>query len=208
MAATKGKIVIISSPSGGGKTSICRKLLTSSQKRKGWQFSVSYTTRRPRPNERNKREYHFVRDSDFERLEKINYFAESARVHIYRYGTPRGPIDRVIKGGGVMILDVDVQGAKSIREAYPDAIAIFIAPPSLAELKRRLKGRGTETAAQRRMRFMTALKELKQFRKYDFDYLVINKDLATAVSQVKAIIESDSCRIEKIGKEQMKKITG
>ena len=117
-AKNRGKIVIISSPSGGGKTSICRKLLSPARRRKGWRFSVSYTTRLPRPGERNSRQYFFVNDSQFTRMEKENFFAESCRVHLYRYGTPCAPIDKIRKSGGVMVFDVDVKGARKLSDKY------------------------------------------------------------------------------------------
>jgi guanylate kinase len=197
----RGKIVIISSPSGGGKTSICRKLLTPARKRAGWTFSISYTTREKRRGERNGREYHFVTDQQFNRLVQKNFFAEHFRVHLYRYGTPRGPLEKVLRSGGVMLLDVDVQGAQKLHREYPSAITIFVLPPSLAALKRRLSKRGTETESQRQVRFENAKKELKFYRK--FEYLVVNKDLNTAVSQVLTIINAHDHRTDQIDLEQI-----
>ncbi|MFZ5980403.1 MAG: guanylate kinase [Candidatus Zixiibacteriota bacterium] len=194
-----GKIVIISSPSGGGKTSICRKLLSPTRRRQGWTFSVSYTTRKKRIGERNGREYHFVTDDKFGDLVKIDFFAEHFKVHLYQYGTPRGPLDRIRQKGGVIILDVDVQGAFKLRKEYPDAITIFISPPSIAELKRRLRRRGTETAEQLKVRFENAKKEMKLFDK--FDYVVINKELNVAIKQVLSIINAHECRTDNINKK-------
>jgi len=195
-----GKIVIISSPSGGGKTSICRKLLSPTRRRQGWTFSVSYTTRNKRIGERDSREYHFVTEEKFHELIKKDFFAEYFQVHLYHYGTPRGPLDRIRQKGGVIILDVDVQGAFKLRREFPDAITIFISPPSIAELKRRLRRRGTETMEQLKVRFENAKKEIKLFDK--FDYVVINHELNVAIKQVLSIINAHSCRTDNINKKQ------
>jgi len=209
VAITKpGKILIISSPSGGGKTSICRKLLSPARKRQGWKFSISYTTRSPRRGERNGREYHFVSANEFRRKVRTNFFAEHCGVHLYQYGTPRRPIDAVWRQGGVMLLDVDVQGARRLKKEFPDAISIFVLPPSQAELRKRLRRRGTETKEQLRVRLRNALKEMQTFKKYKFDYVVVNKELNTAVKQVLAIVEAHQCRIDRCDPELIKKIIG
>ena len=201
-----GKIVIISSPSGGGKTSICRRLLSPARRRKGWGFSLSYTTRRPRQGERDSREYRFVTDAEFDKLAKKNFFAESCRVHLYRYGTPRKPLQAVLKKGGVMVLDIDVQGAFKLRRLFPGAITIFILPPSTAALRNRLRRRGTETREQLKVRFDNAQKEMKLFHK--FDYVVINQELNVATDEVLAIITSHHCRTDRLNLEQMRGIAG
>jgi len=201
-----GRLVILSSPSGGGKTSICRKLLTSTRKRSGWTFSVSYTTRARRKGEREGREYYFIDDAKFQELVSRDFFAEHFKVHLYNYGTPRHPIDSARRSGGVMLLDVDVQGAARLKQAYPDAIAIFILPPSAVALKKRLHRRGTETKEQLALRFRNATKEMQSFRDYGFDYAVINDDLKTAVQKVLAVIEAHPCRIERLDEEQLAKL--
>lgn len=202
----KGKIVIISSPSGGGKTSICHKLLSPTRRKQGWRFSISYTTRQPRANERNGREYYFVTDKEFTALKKADAFAEACRVHLYQYGTPRGPLEETLEKGGVMILDVDVQGARKLKREYPQAITVFVLPPSTRELHRRLKRRGTETAAQLAVRRENARKEMKLYRR--FEYTVINNDLTSAVKRVLAIIEAHPCRTENIPRELIEDIIG
>lgn len=199
-----GKIVIISSPSGGGKTSICQKLLSTSRKNQGWKFSISYTTRKRRAGERNGREYFFVNEAEFKRKVEANFFTEHFKVHLYRYGTPRKAVDDVIKKGGVMILDVDVQGAKKLKKIYPKAMTIFILPPSKTELKKRLIQRGTETKEQLKVRFENAKKEIEEYK--NFNYVVINQELKAAVSDVLAIIASHGLRIENIVAEQFRKI--
>ncbi|RKX22145.1 MAG: guanylate kinase [Candidatus Zixiibacteriota bacterium] len=201
-----GKILIISSPSGGGKTSICRKLLSTKRKKDGWSFSISCTTRKKRIGEQNGREYFFVNDEKFNHLIKKNYFAEHFKVHLYHYGTPRKNITDTLKKGGVLLLDIDVQGALKIKKEYPESITVFILPPSKEALRQRLTTRGTETKEQLKVRFENAKKEMKLFNK--FEYTVINDELKSAVEQVLSIINCHECRSELIGKEQIKKIIG
>ncbi|UCD62770.1 MAG: guanylate kinase [Candidatus Zixiibacteriota bacterium] len=204
MKPKPGKIVVISSPSGGGKTSICRRLLTPARRQNGWTFSISYTTRRRRPSERNGREYYFVAEDKFRKLAAKNFFAEHFKVHLYRYGTPRRPLEKVIRSGGVIILDVDVQGAFRLKKTFPQAVTIFILPPSIPVLRRRLIRRGTETAEQRRVRFDNARKEIRLYKR--FEYCVINDDLDTAVREVLGIITSHHCRTEHVPAEQIRKL--
>ena len=135
---------------------------------------------------------------------KADLFAEHFKVHLYRYGTPRNSLEKVIKTGGVMILDVDVQGALRLKKEYPEAITIFILPPSIPVLRRRLIKRGTETMQQRKVRFENAKKEIRLYRK--FEYAVINEKLDTAVKEVLSIIQCHHCRTEQIKQEQIKKL--
>ena len=167
MKPIKGKIVIISSPSGGGKSSICRQLLKNN-KNDNWQFSVSYTTRPPRKNETNGIEYNFVTHAKFQELKKKNEFAESCQVHRYYYGTSRKPLDKILKKGGVMLLDVDVKGAKKLKEQFPSAVTIFILPPGRLELKKRLMERGTDNSIQKRIRYKRALSEMKLYKRFEY----------------------------------------
>ena len=204
-----GTIVIISSPSGGGKTSICRRLLIAARKSRqsrDWRFSVSYTTRQKRRGETNGREYFFVTPDEFERLSRKDFFAEYCRVHLYHYGTPRKPLEKALKSGGVMLLDVDVQGAFKLKREFPQAVTVFVLPPSVAALRSRLKKRGTETEEQLKIRFENAKKEMKLY--YKFEYAVINDDLRTAVQNVACIINSHRCRTENLYPEQIKRLTG
>jgi guanylate kinase len=135
-------------------------------------------------------------------------FAEHYRVHLYKYGTPKGPLEKVRRDGGVMLLDVDVQGASRLRRIIPEAIAIFVLPPSATALRTRLKQRGTETRAQLTLRYKNALKEMRSFRRHGFDYVVINKELDQAVKKVLAVITAHDCRLDKYNVEQIRKITG
>lgn len=191
-----GRIVIISSPSGGGKTSICHRLLNDN---KDWKFSVSYTTRSKRPGEKEGREYYFVNKDEFNSLKNDNYFAEYFKVHLYHYGTPRKPLEDVLNNGGVVLLDVDVQGAKHLKKEFDEALTIFILPPSIDELHKRLTARGTETEEQLEVRRKNATEEMKLWN--NFDYVVINNELDEAVEQVNSIIKAHNCRIDKINLE-------
>jgi guanylate kinase len=193
-ATHPGKIVVISSPSGGGKTTICRKLR---ERNPAWRFSVSFTTRDRRPGERNGREYTFVDRKEFAILKRNGFFAESARVHLHWYGTPRASLDAALSGGRVILLDVDVQGALSIRRRYPEALLIFIFPPTGRELQlrlarmaveKRLRRRGTESTAELAVRLQNAMAEMKKF--HLFDYIIINDDLNKAVNAADHMIKS------------------
>ncbi|MEW5923230.1 MAG: guanylate kinase [Candidatus Zixiibacteriota bacterium] len=199
----KGKIIIISSPSGGGKTSICNELL---RRNKDWKFSISVTTRKKRPNEKNGREYWFAEHSDFLKMRARGDFAEWCKVHSFLYGTPRWPMESILYGGGVMLLDVDVKGAKKLKKIYREAATIFILPPTRVELKRRLKKRGTEDDKHFKIRQSRALSEMKLFRQ--FEYTVVNKDLDTAVNEVEMIVKSLHCRKNNLDLEQINRIVG
>jgi guanylate kinase len=201
----KGKIIIVSSPSGGGKTTICQKLLKKNRK-DNWRFSISFTTRKKRENEKNGREYWFVDHAEFMKTRDKNQFAEWCQVHRFYYGTPRKPLEEVLHGGGVMLLDVDVKGAMKLKRAYPSAVTIFILPPGRAELKRRLKRRGTEDDKHFKIRQKRALSEMRLYRR--FEYTVINNDLDTAVSEVEMIIKSLHCRKSNLDLEQIDRIVG
>ena len=202
----KGKIIIISSPSGGGKTTICRELRKRNPK---WKFSISVTTRPKRPNEKNGREYFFVDKKEFDKRVRLNEFAEWCKVLDNLYGTPRKPLEKTLYNGGVMLLDVDVQGARKLKKEYPLAATIFVLPPSKAELRRRLKLRGTEDDKQFKLRQERALVEMKIARRYKyFEYTVINKNLETAVNEVEMIIKSLHCRKSNLDLEQINRIVG
>ncbi|UCC80289.1 MAG: guanylate kinase [Candidatus Zixiibacteriota bacterium] len=178
-----GLIVVISSPSGAGKTTICHKLI---KKHKDFAFSVSATTRPPRKKERDGVDYHFLSDARFDGLLRKNHFAEWADVFGYRYGTLKSEITAALKNDMVLLCDVDIQGGMSIKKRFRDAISIFIIPPSLTELKKRLFTRRTESPRQKKLRLETALKELQYWRRYD--YVVLNDNLKAAVNEVDMII--------------------
>ncbi len=200
-----GKIVIISSPSGGGKTSICSGLLADDRKAEGWRFSVSYTTRQKREGEQHGKEYFFVTEEEFDQKAAEGFFAEYFKVHLYKYGTPREQLDKVVECGGVIVLDVDVQGAAQIRKKYPDAISIFVLPPSKEKLKERLQRRGTETPDQLEVRYNNAKQEMNEYQ--NFKYTVINERLDSAINEVLEIIANHPaphpCQTENIDREQI-----
>ncbi len=203
-----GKIVIISSPSGGGKTSICQGLLTEKRKNQGWRFSISCTTRKRRHGEQHGREYFFVTEKEFDRKVEEGFFAEHFPVHLYKYGTPKEQLDKVAEDGGIILLDVDVQGASKMRQKYPEAISIFILPPSKEKLKERLQRRGTETPEQLEVRYNTAKQEMNEYS--NFEYTVINENLDSAITEVLGIIAghpgSKKSQTEYISKEQINSI--
>jgi guanylate kinase len=181
-----GLIVVISSPSGTGKTTICHRLI---KRHKDFIFSVSATTRPPRKKEKNGIDYYFLTDEQFNRMLKGNEFAEWANVFGYRYGTGKSELGKALKNNRVLLCDVDIQGGMSIKKKYKNAVSIFVIPPSLTELKRRLFKRRTESPSQKKLRLKTAIKELSFWKHYD--YIVLNDDLKTATDEVDMIIAAE-----------------
>lgn len=181
---TTGRLFVLSAPSGSGKTTLVEALR---KRRPQLARSISATTRPRRAGERNGRDYKFLSQAQFERLKREGGFLEWARILGNQYGTPRAPIERALAQGKDVFLSVDIQGARQIRRSALPATTIFLLPPSLAALKRRLQGRGTETPAQIRQRLKLAKRELKEVKKYD--YSVVNDRLSQAVRQVEAIVK-------------------
>lgn len=186
--------IILSSPSGGGKTTIARKLLSI---RKDSGYSVSCTTRPPRPGEKDGRDYYFVSTEEFRRRRANGAFAESATVHGHLYGTLRSEVERVLSAGKNVIMDIDVQGTRQFIEAFPDSVPVFIVPPSSETLVERLKARGTEDVSHLLRRFESAKDELKAIDLYD--YVVVNDRLETAVAAVSDIIDGRGERFSRSG---------
>ena len=182
-----GILLVISSPSGGGKTSIYRALLESGPP---YEFSVSVTTRPPRGGEEDGVHYRFIGDEEFERLVEEDSLAEWAEVHGHRYGTRKEYVERALDSGRVMIFEIDVQGARQLREAYPEhVVSVFIVPPSPQELERRLRERGTDDDDEIELRLKNARDEIKSYN--EFDYLVYNDILKDAVADVKSIVRAE-----------------
>ena len=185
----KGLLLVISGPSGAGKGTICKELV----KDENIKYSISATTRAPRGSEENGKDYFFLSTEEFEQRINTDGFLEWAKVYDRYYGTPRDFVEEVIDDGKACILEIDVQGALKIRDSFPEAVLIFILPPSLSELYRRLKDRGTESEEQIQTRMSWVLGEIAQIEKYD--YVIVNDDLAKAVTEARAIVESEKCRV-------------
>jgi guanylate kinase len=180
----KGHIFVVSAPSGAGKTTIVKSILKDIPE---LAFSISATTRRKRENERDGFDYHFISEEAFRKKIEENGFVEWEKFYDYYYGTPKGFIDDKINNGISVLLEVDVKGALSIKTIYPDAILIYIYPPSFEVLVERLKNRRTEDETDFKKRVERAKMELSH--KDKFDYLVVNNDLNIAISQVKSLIK-------------------
>jgi guanylate kinase len=181
--------VILSSPSGGGKTTIAHKLLSL---RKDLGYSVSCTTRPPREGEVNGRDYHFLAVEEFKRGQDAGEFAESAEVHGHLYGTLRAEVARVLSSGRHVIMDIDVQGAQQFSAAFPESVLIFILPPSADALIERLTARGTEDAKSLIRRFRSAKEELKSIDLYE--YVVVNDRIDSAVAAISSIIDAEALK--------------
>jgi len=157
----------------------------------GLTFSISHTTRSPRPGEQDGREYHFVSRSEFERLIRADAFLEWAEVHGNLYGTARAEIERS-RGARGIIFDIDHQGARQIKSSEPDAVAVFILPPSMEKLLQRLRGRRSEDEESLRRRFLAAREEIAHYGL--FDYVLVNDDLSEATTQLVSIFRAEECR--------------
>lgn len=178
--------IILSAPSGGGKTTIARELL---RRRTDLGYSVSCTTRGPRVGEVEGRDYYFLSLAEFERRRDAGEFAESAEVHGNMYGTLRSEIERVLGSGKHVVMDIDVQGAQQLTRVFPQSVTIFVLPPSAEVLLERLRQRRTESKEQLAKRLRSALQELQAVDLYQ--YVVTNDDLAKAVHRVSAVIDAE-----------------
>ena len=185
-----GKLFVLSGPSGAGKGTICKRLLEETDK---LDLSVSMTTRKPRVGETEGVSYFFTEKEVFEEHIKKGNLLEYAEVYGNYYGTPKTPVLDKLSRGIDVILEIDMQGALKVKESYPDGVFIFILPPSMTELRKRLTGRGTETAEAIELRLGEALKELSYIDKYD--YCVVNGVLEEAVARVKAIVVAEHSKV-------------
>ena len=184
----RGLLLVISSPSGAGKTTLAQRIATELALR----FSVSYTTRRPRAGEVEGRDYCFVTDEMFDEMIAARRFAEWAVVHGNRYGTSIATVDQALTSGSDCLFDVDYQGGRAIRQRWPaDSVLCFILPPSMSELERRLRRRATDAPEVIERRLAMACKELEHYGEYD--YLVVNDDLARAYDQLRSIYIAAGC---------------
>ena len=181
---------MVSAPSGAGKTSLCRAITDSLEK---LAHSVSHTTRKPRSGEIDGRDYYFVSQERFREMIQAGDFAEWAEVHENLYGTSRRVLDVMVSKGRDVILDIDTQGAKQIREKYDTAVYIFIMPPSLDILEERLRNRKSDNEDEIRKRMQRSREEIRDYAMYD--YLIVNRDFDSALVELRSIIIAERCRI-------------
>lgn len=193
MDVTRGELFIVASPSGGGKTTLIRRVMAALQ-REGREvyFSISHTTRQPRPGERDGVDYYFVDRPAFSAMVGRREFLEFAEVHNNLYGTSRVEVEGKLSRGCDVFLDIDVQGARQVRASVPDAVKVFIFPPSLTELHRRLVARRQDDEATIALRIRNALKEMREYA--EFDYVIINADLEEATRALLAVVAASRLR--------------
>jgi guanylate kinase len=184
-----GRLFVITAPSGAGKTSLIDALMRADPSLK---LSISYTTRAPRPGEKDGIDYHFVDDATFLAMRDRGEFLENAQVHGYRYGTSKGVITAALAKGDDLILEIDWQGAQQVRTIYPDCVGIFILPPSIEELERRMRARGQDADAVIRRRVANAREELEHAG--EFEYRIINKDFDAARRELAEIIQKERAK--------------
>jgi guanylate kinase len=184
-----GKLFVITAPSGAGKTSLIDAVMRDDPSLK---ISVSYTTRKPRPGEKDGVDYHFIDPATFEKMKSRGEFLESAEVHGNHYGTGREVILDAVKRGDDLILEIDWQGAQQVRRLYPQCVGIFILPPSVEELERRMRARGQDSDEVIRRRVQNAREELSHAG--EFKYAIINKDFETARRELAGIIQNERAK--------------
>lgn len=189
----KGMLLILSGPSGSGKDTVIAELL---KLKLDIIQSVSMTTRAPRNEERNGVDYIFVDEKTFESAIKEKQMLEFAKYGVNYYGTPKAPVDKWLSEGRTVILKIDIQGFDSIKKIYPDALSIFLTPPSMEVLEKRLRERGSEDEEDVSRRLEIARSEMKKSR--DYDYLVINDELQDAVDDIETIIRAELLKVSRI----------
>ena len=188
----KGRTFVVSGPSGVGKSTVLKALLES---RKNLYFSVSATTRDPRPGELDGIHYHFMDVESFRKWIAMDQFLEYAEYVGNFYGTPKKFVDDAMEAGKDVILEIEIQGAAKVREKMPEAVSLFLVPPSFEELSRRLHGRGTDSEEKIQQRLETARREAKEIVNYD--YIVVNDTVDRAVGEILAILIAEGCRKER-----------
>jgi guanylate kinase len=185
----RGLLIVISAPSGGGKSAVLRRLLAADPT---LSYSISYTSRPPRGDEVDGRHYHFVSRERFEEMAAANEFYEFAEVHGNLYGTCAKVIDESIDGGRDVAMDLDVQGGLNVKLRRSRAVLVFLMPPSIELLEERLRGRASDSEEQIQLRMKNARREIEHWDQYD--YIVMNRELETTVEAVRAIVQAERCR--------------
>lgn len=193
MIRRRGTLFVVSAPSGAGKTTLCREMRLRLHE---LAYSVSVTTRAPRPGEINGSDFHFVSESSFQAMLARGELAEWATVHTNLYGTPAAPLEGALQGGRDVLLDIDTQGAAQLRARYPEAVLIFIVAPSMSELEQRLRERRSDGEHEIARRLERGRHEVMLWRHYD--YLIVNRDVKEAMEQLESIIEAERCRVTRL----------
>jgi guanylate kinase len=186
-------VVVVSAPSGAGKSTLCREVRSRLPE---LAYSVSYTTRAPRPGEEDGKDFHFVSEATFTAMRDRGEFAEWAMVHGNLYGTASRSLEQALAQGLDILLDIDAQGARQLRTRYPEAVSVFIIAPSMAELEQRLRERQSDAPREIARRLQRARAEMKTWREYD--YLIVNRDLKDAVDQLATVILAERCRTRRL----------
>ena len=189
----RGTLIVVSAPSGAGKSTLCHEVRSLVP---GLYYSVSYTTRAPRPGEVDGTDFHFVTKAAFIAMRNRDEFAEWAEVHGHFYGTPAAALEGALERGFDVLLDIDTHGARQLRQRYPEAASVFIMAPSMAELEARLRERKSDAPHEIQRRLSRAREEIAAWRQYD--YLIINRDVKEAVDQLAAIIQAERCRTSRL----------
>jgi guanylate kinase len=185
-----GLLLVLSAPSGAGKTTLARRLVEAHPEAR---FSISITTREPRGSEREGVDYHFVDALTFQRKIERSEFVEWAEVHGHFYGSPQAVVDEALRTGGIAVFDIDVQGGRAIQRKYPEAILVFVLPPTMDELERRLRERGTETEESIRRRMLAARAEMENGVAL-YDYIILNDAVHQAYAELEAVVAAERCR--------------
>jgi guanylate kinase len=187
-----GFALVIAAPSGAGKTTLARALV---DRHEDIEFSVSATTRKRRDYEKGSRDYHFMDDDEFVRMQESGELLEWAMVHGRRYGTPKKEVENRLNAGRVVVLDIDVKGAGQVRQALPSAVLVFVLPPTAEALRQRLASRASEPADERRVRLETARQELRAAGL--FDYIIVNDEFEVALRQLEAIVLAERAKVRR-----------
>lgn len=200
MNKPKGDLFVVSAPSGAGKTTLCQRLLSIIE---GITFSVSYTTRAPRPEEVDGRDYFFVSEDEFRKMADAGEFAEWAQVHGNLYGTSKKRLDEALNGGTDILLDIDVQGARQLKDSYPEGIFIFVLPPSMNILSERLRGRMSDTPEVIAGRLRKAVDEIRDYEQYN--YVIVNNIFEQALRELGAVVASRRLSSARVDREWIEK---